>query len=109
MEEMLITAISKIASKAVKEGIKITSDQLRLQLKDWLLKDEEYEIVSEVINTIPAEYQLNEKIVEAYIETNAILTQILSQAKMGASRQVNQMHTGSGDNIAGDKIINYHK
>lgn len=107
MKKELIAAISKIASDTIKKGVKITSEQLRLQLKNWLLKDEEYEVVSEVINTIPVEYQINEKIIEAYIETNSALARIIEQSKIGDSRQVNQMHTGSGDNVAGDKNVTY--
>lgn len=107
MKKELITAISKIASDTVKKGAKITSEQLRLQLKIWLLKDEEYEMVSEVINTIPAEYQINEKIIEAYIETNSTLTRIIEQGKIGDTRQTSQIHTGSGDNVAGDKNVTY--
>ena len=107
MKKELIAAISKIACDAVKGGVKITSEQLRLQLKNWLLKDEEYEMVSEVINTIPVEYQINEKIIEAYMETNASLARIIEQGIVGDSRQANQMHTGSGDNVAGDKSVIY--
>lgn len=107
MKKELIATISKIACDNVKRGVKITSEQLRLQLKNWLLKDEEYEMVSEVINTIPVEYQKNEKIIEAYIETNSSLTRIIEQGKLGDSRQTNQMHTGSGDNVAGDKNVTY--
>lgn len=107
MKKEILAAISKIASDTIKRGVKITSEQLKIQLKNWLLKDEEYEVVSEVINTIPAEYQINEKIIEAYIETNSTLTRIIEQSKIGDSRQVNQMHTGSGDNVAGDKNVTY--
>lgn len=107
MQKEFITAVSKIASNVVRKGVKITSEQLKLQLKNWLLKDEEYEAVSEIINTIPIEYQVNEKIIEAYIETNAALARIIEKKEMGSSKQINQMHTGCGDNVAGDKNVTY--
>ncbi len=107
MKKELISAIAKIASNVIKQGVKITSEQLRIQLKDWILKDEEYNMVTDVINTIPVEYQLNEKIIEAYIETNQSLSKIIEQGRIGESKQVYQMHTGTGDNVAGDKNVTY--
>jgi len=107
MKKELSTAISKIAYNTIKKGVKVTSEKLREQLKNWLLKDEDYDVVSEVINTIPAEYQINEQILGAYIETNSKLAKIIEQCEIGSSRPTNQLHTGSGDNIAGDKHVTY--
>ncbi len=105
MEKELVTVISKIASNTIKKGVKITAEQLRIQLKKWLLKDEEYEIISEIINTIPVECQKHEKIIEAYIETNSILSRIIEQGNSDKSIHVEQTHTGSGDNVAGNKTL----
>lgn len=108
MKETLLAVITKMASDAAKEGVRMTSEQIRLRLKDWLLKDEEYDVVSEVINTIPDSYKLSEKMIEAYIEANTSLTQIIAEAvSRGSMKQVKQEHSGPGDNVAGDKYVTY--
>ncbi len=72
------------------------------------MKDEEYDVVSEVINTMPDSYKLSEKMIEAYIEANTTLTQIIAEAVCRDSGvKIKQEHTGSGDNVAGDKYITY--
>lgn len=108
MKEALFAIISKIAIDVAKEGVRITSEQIRLRLKDWILKDEEYDVVSEVINTIPDSYKLSEKMIEAYIETNTSLTRIIAEAvSKDFNKEIKQEHMGSGDNVAGDKYVTY--
>lgn len=104
MNPELLTIVAIVAWEAIKDGVRITIGHLRKAFKGWVIKDDTCEKVAEVLNNIPAEFKINAKLVEGYLESNSRLIDLLSSLEASGTRNVIQHHSGSGDNVGRDKI-----
>lgn len=77
MEFLTSTILSGIAWDVIKEGGKLTSEYLRKNLKSWILKDTDYEIISNSINEASATDTKSIKYLDAYIDNNEAINDVL--------------------------------
>ena len=105
MDSQILSIIAGIAWVAIKDGVKLTYDKLREVFKGKVVENDECKKILEILNSIPPEYKLNEKLVEGYLESNSKLMDLLSSIVAGGNSRIVQCHTGSGDNVGGDKIV----
>lgn len=109
MEEFLTaTILSGVVYDTVKTSAKLTLDNFKAQVKGWLMDEVTAQKVVDEINQIPNLEDYSEKVLTKKLEQNEQLVELLKTIKVDQSvKQVIQNHSGSGDNVAGDKNVTY--
>lgn len=80
MEFLTSTILSGIAYDMMKKGIVLTAEILREKLKGWILKDEDYIKSVEIINNASETDKKTEKYLEAFLDSNKDIQEILKRA-----------------------------
>jgi hypothetical protein len=108
MEEFLTGAIlSGIAYDIIKCGTMLTVDNLKERLKNWLIDDAVLLTMSNELNKLELTDEMSEKSIERKINSSSELQTLLENIKpITESNVIIQHHSGSGDNVGGNKIIN---
>lgn len=108
MNSNILPIVAMIAWEAIKDGVKLTYEQIHKKLKErnlQYIQDEDCKDIAGILNNIPDAYKANIKMIEGYLETNKHLLTILSGIRTEKCGNINQYSFGSGDNIGRDKII----
>ena len=102
------TILSGVVYDIVKTSAKLTLANFKTKVKGWLIDDTTAQKVVDEINQIDNIDELNETGIARRIEQNQDLMSLLKAIKIDQSlTQVTQIHSGSGDNVAGDKHVTY--
>ena len=92
------------------KGAEISSDFLKEKLQGWLIDDELLEKLVEKVNSLELQ-DYGEHVIERKLRESGDLQEILKLIKPEQNTKigsVTQNHSGSGDNIVGNKTV-YHK
>ncbi len=103
MEQYLVNAVALVGWEAMKDGLKLTTRKLRAALKGWILKEDECERITAIVNETPEAYRKNSTLLAGYLESREDFCEVISDAKMEMSNNLIQSHSGSGDNVGRDK------
>jgi hypothetical protein len=91
----------------IKCGVLLTADNLKKGLKNWIIGDSELIIISSELNKLELNDEMSESAIEKRIAASSELKQLIEKIKpISESNTIIQHHTGSGDNVGRDKIIN---
>ncbi|EHU4841154.1 hypothetical protein KY951_004273 [Vibrio parahaemolyticus] len=104
------TFLSGVLYDGFKKGVAISSDFLKEKLQGWLIDDELLEKLVEKINALELQ-DYGEHVIERKLSESGELQEILKLIKPEQNTtigSVTQNHSGSGDNIVGNKTV-YHK
>lgn len=110
MDFLTNTFLSGVLYDGFKNSVAISSDFLKEKLQGWLIDNELVEKLTEKVNALELQ-DYGEHVIERKLSESAEIQKILELIKpeqnttIGA---VTQNHSGSGDNIVGNKSI-YHK
>lgn len=110
MEPFSITAtvLSGVVYDIIKTSAILTLDNFKTKVKGWLIDDVTAQKVVDEINQISDLEDYSEKGLTKKLEQNEKLVEMLKTIKLDQSvKQVTQIHSGSGDNVAGDKHVTY--
>ncbi|HFF2591196.1 MULTISPECIES: GapS6a family protein [Acinetobacter calcoaceticus/baumannii complex] len=110
MEPFSITAtiLSGVVYDILKTSAKLTLDNFKVKVKGWLIDDATAQKVVDEINQISDLEDYSEKGLTKKLEQNEQLVEMLKTIKLDQSvKQITQSHSGSGDNVAGDKHVTY--
>lgn len=89
----------------IKNQVSLTADNIKSKLQGWLIDDS----VAKSIEVELAKLQLSEDMSESAIEKKLDVSHdLLTLMKLiePSRTTITQTHSGSGDNVAGNKIIN---
>ncbi len=107
MDFLTNTLLSGILYDGFKKGVAITTDFLKEKLQGWLVDDILLEKLSYKVNALKlqdyAEHVIDRKLNESS-EIQEILKLIRPEQNTNIS-SVTQSHSGSGDNVVGNKTI----
>ncbi len=92
MDFLTSSILSGLAWDSIKRVGSVTSDYLKKHLKNWVFDDKYYETIATKINEIPTEYKKSVKFLEAAIDNDMQLQEILMLAK--ARRTYTQDNSG---------------
>lgn len=107
MDYLTTTMLSGVIYDVIKKGFQVSIITLKSKLKDWFITDHELEILVERINNIEQLEDLNESAICKRLEKDCVIKNLLVNIQQdNSTSQVNQSHSGYGDNVAGDKVIN---
>ncbi|HFQ5303478.1 GapS6a family protein [Vibrio vulnificus] len=110
MDFLTSTLLSGVLYDGFKKGLVITSDFLKEKLQGWLFDDELLEKLAEQVNALELQ-DYGEHVIERKLSESGELQEILKLIKSEQNTtigSVTQNHSGSGDNILGNKTV-YHK
>lgn len=110
MDFLTSTLLSGVLYDGFKKGLAITSDFLKEKLQGWLFDDELLEKLAEKVNALELQ-DYGEHVIERKLSESGELQEILKLIKPEQNAtigSVTQNHSGSGDNIVGNKTV-YHK
>lgn len=107
MDFLTNTLLSGVLYDGFKKGAAITSDFLKEKLQGWLFDDELLAKLAEQVNTLELQ-DYGEHVIERKLSESGELQEILKLIKPAQNTtigSVTQNHTGSGDNIVGNKTV----
>lgn len=109
MEFLTSTILSGMLYDGFSRGIRLSSDFLKQKLQNWIIDEQTIEHLIDKLRTLNLE-DLRERAIEQKINnSDDILKYIQCIKKVQATNSIVQNHSGSGDNIAGNKIIHSGK
>ncbi len=81
MDFLTSTILSGVAWDGIKKLGSITGSYLKDRLKGWILEENDYEKIANIINESPECMRSTEKFLDAFIDSNEDIKSILEKAK----------------------------
>lgn len=107
MEFLSSVVLSGVLYDMLKHGVSLSSDAIKTKLKDWAIDEVVAPALSDEISKLNLTDELSESAIEKRINQAPQLVEIISSIKnVQAVTIITQTHSGTGDNIGRDKIIN---
>ncbi|WGL96310.1 GapS6a family protein [Arsenophonus nasoniae] len=109
MEFLTSTILSGMLYDGFSKSIRLSSDFLKQKLQNWIIDEQTIEQIVDKLRALNLE-DLSERAIEQKINnSDDILKCIQCIKQIQANNSIVQNHSGSGDNIAGNKIIHSGK
>lgn len=106
MDFFTAAVLSGAVYDLTKRQIKLTADNLKNKLSDWLLDDKTASTMASGLDKLQLSDELSEIAIERRIEKSEELVKLMNTIKPN-NTTITQTHSGSGDNVAGNKTINH--
>ncbi|PXZ03713.1 hypothetical protein DKK70_15960 [Gilliamella apicola] len=106
MEFITTTILSGVIYDILKRGVFLTKDVLANNLKKWLIDDATLEKLAIKLQELNLNDEMSEKAIEREINSSNQIKELLSKISAHNVDIDIQIHSGTGDNIIGNKIIN---
>lgn len=106
MEFITAAVLSGFLYDMVKQGTALTAENLRIKLRGWILDDITAEKMEDQLNQLEITDELSQVVIERRLNKSSAITQLLAEIKRDSATVVTQYHSGTGDNVAGNKTIN---
>ena len=106
MEFITTTILSGVIYDILKRGVFLTKDVLANNLKKWLIDDTTLEKLTVKLQELNLNDEMSEKAIEREINSSNEIKELLSKISAHNVDINIQIHSGTGDNIIGNKIIN---
>lgn len=113
MEPLAVSVLASALYDVLKHGVTITAAALKKRLGGWLENDIDAVRVEQAIKELDLHDGLSEKAITQQLEQSTAIGSLIQEinAKVvqnapSAITTVNQTHSGSGDNVAGNKLVN---
>lgn len=102
--------LSGVIYDMIKYEINVSADNLKEKLKDWVIDDTALSTISNEISKLELTNDLSELAIEKRVLASPEISNLIEtiQPVFHGSTTI-QNHSGTGDNIAGDKIIHQGK
>lgn len=105
MEYLSATILSGITYDLVRKGIQVSTSSLKAKLQNWLINDEDIEVLAQHINEIRDIEDLSESAISKKLEQDPIVQELIVNTNQeNINSQISQINYGDGDNFGGDKV-----
>lgn len=104
MEFLSSTILSGFVYDMLKHQISITATSIKEKLKDWVVDEAVAPVLAEEIEKLSLNDEMSEKAIERKLSESGKIQQILASIKPNNTTVIMQNHSGTGDNIGGNKI-----
>ncbi|HCD05047.1 MULTISPECIES: hypothetical protein [unclassified Methylophaga] len=105
MEPISTVIISGVIYDMLKHSISITGSNIKTKLREWVIDDAQSEKLATAINSLDLNDEMGEKAINKQLMSSNEVVTLLSQIQP-SNIVITQSHSGTGDNVAGNKIIN---
>ena len=96
MDFLTSTVLSGIAWDCIKKIGELTGSYIKQNLRDWIFEDDDYEKIAKIINDAPDYARKSKKFLDAFIDEDEQLKEIMKKAKKEVINQhnisVNDIH-----------------
>lgn len=113
MEPLTTGILASALYDVLKHGFTISAAALKERLVGWLQNDTDAVNVEQAIKELNVHDELSEKAIRQLLEQSAVLGNLIQEINAknvqnapSVITTVNQAHSGSGDNVAGNKLVN---
>ena len=107
MEFITGAILSGFVYDMLKHQVSLTANNIKEHLQDWIINDSSIKIIEFELNKLQLSNELSELAIEGKINSSSELLSLLSKISKNTKDTVIQTHSGPGDNVAGNKTINY--
>lgn len=102
--------LSGIAYDMIKFGVRLSTDELKERLRNWIISDSELLALTNELSKLDLTNEMSETAIERKIAASPELKQLIENIKPASKgNTIIQHHSGIGDNIGRDKIIHSGK
>lgn len=104
MEFLSSVILSGFVYDMLKHQISITATSIKEKLKDWIVDEAVAPALAEEIEKLSLNDEMSEKTIERKLLNSGEIQKILSSIKPNNTTVITQNHSGTGDNVGGNKI-----
>ncbi len=105
MDFITATVLSGVTYDLLKHGAQISATSLKDKLRNWLLSDTQLATLADEISSLEINDEMSEKVIQKKLEQSELIKIILNSSKNSPKEGVALQHFGTGDNVAGNKIV----
>lgn len=105
MEPLTTVILSGILYDMLKHSVSITGQNLKEKLQGWLVDENQSNKLSSAISDLNLDDEMNELAINRRLMASIDLISILNEIPYYTTTTI-QIHSGDGDNVAGNKNIN---
>lgn len=91
----------------LRHSLTLSGTNLKNRLKDWLIDDSTLAALENHVSALNLNSDMSESAIEKKLLSSDGLPEIIQQIKPNNTTTIVQSHSGTGDNVAGNKVINY--
>ena len=113
MDFITTGVIASTVYDLLKNGVKLSASELKDRLGRWIKEDLVAEAVANELSKFDLHDGLSEKAITQQLDKSQTISTLIHDINAKAAvvapstiTTVNQTHSGSGDNVAGNKIVN---
>lgn len=89
----------------LKSGARLTADNIKVKLQHWIVGDSVAVEMEKELHKLQLSDEMSESAIEKKIAASSELTALIEKIKPHTT--IIQTHSGTGDNVAGNKIISH--
>ncbi len=105
MEFITGAILSGIVYDMLKCGVSLTANNIKVKLQRWIVEDYVAVAIEEELHKLQLSDEISESAIEKKIAASDELTALIEKIKPNTT--IIQTHSGTGDNVAGNKITNH--
>lgn len=105
MDFMTGTVLSGVVYDVLKNKILISGSDLKIKLKNWLVSDFLADELVRELNKLGLSRDMSEYYIENKINNSIDMVDLIKQIRPKKTININQEHSGFGDNVGRDKKI----
>ena len=107
LESITTAILASTLYDMLKHSVVLSSANLKQHLKTWALDDVRSLALEQQITKLELNDDMSESAIEKRVEGSFELIDIMKNITPNNTTTNIQLHSGSGDNVAGDKIIHH--
>lgn len=105
MEFLSAAVLSGIVYDLIKHQVQITAESLKDKLRGWVVDEAVAPALAVELERLELNDEMSEKAIERQIAESKDIQSILHNIVPNTTNVIIQHHSGTGDNIGGNKII----
>ncbi|QOI57970.1 GapS6a family protein [Rouxiella badensis] len=105
MDAIATSIIARGLYDLIKSGITFTKDAITSKLAEYITNEENIKLIAEKIEKLNLDEDMSPKAIEKRLDAAPDILKLLKKSETKATTQIIQAHSGSGDNVGGNKTI----
>lgn len=113
MDAVTTGVIASIVYDVLKRGLTLSAGILKSRLAQWIKEDMVAEAVAGELSKLDLHDGLSEKAITQQLDQSQVISTLIRQINSATSlvasstiTNISQTHSGSGDNVGGNKVVN---
>jgi len=106
MEPITTAILARGIYDLLQAGFSFSKSTIKEKLRSFILDDETVDSLSEKIESMPLNDEMSPKAIERRFDESPAIKTLLNAMPAQSVVNINQQHSGSGDNVGGSKIVN---